>query len=583
MKNRKNIFLLIILLIFYFNHSSGQVYSKGFIFSNKGDTVRGFILIPENNLPAPNCVFKPTMNENIAILSPAEVRGFGTTKVMYVATKFNLSQGDTVMFTRLIFDGIYDLNYFEIFGGKYFIISRPDSSYYTIRYPSGLTPEEIFSGLNVQKKFKLQADSIFPDAPDLPEYQSGVKPDINSFLNLFKQYHNRINTTPAGFSKRTSVSPVNFTRGFIINGENDTIEGLIGNQMNKNTNSYSTCIFSAGKNENALRFSPDDITGFGSRKDNRIFISAKLTSGKDTSAFVRLIFDGSIDLLYFQSSGINHFLLRDPQNKVSELVYPPALNKEDYLSGLNSAKKFRTQADSIFSALGINNTPKPEMKSMVNSLKKYHNTNNLYYKTYYTSKWNFNFGPVAGVSLLKYTPTGKFDEFKAYSDPAPYLGVYLSLTNRVYGAGVFLRNTLAWHRDNYSYRSNTSTYVLYHLTTIKSMVNNLQTGLKISTPNKFPFNPYAEAGPVLSYYISPGFENFDSKVYFENTDILSLYNRNEINSSLFLGYFIRAGFKINCGRGGTISIAGEYDHLKGKEQEIINSQDISATYIIRFK
>lgn len=581
MRALKNTFLFIILVSLNLNRLNGQAYSKGFIFSNKGDTANGFVMIPENNLPAINCVFKPSMNENPAILGPADISGFGASKVLYVATRFNWHGKDTAMFTRLIYEGANDLNYFEIYGVKYFIITRPDSSVYAINYPSELTPEDLFSGLNVEKKFRLQADSIFPDAPDLPEYQAGVQPDINSLLNLFKQYHSNAKAKPSGSVARSSGIAENFSRGYIISSENDTIEGLIGNQLNYTF--FKSCIFSTGKNENAIKFYPKDIAGFGSRKENKTFVSATFRYGDmDTSAFVRLLLDGSIGLMYFQTEGTDHFLLRDQQNKISELVYPPQLYKEDYLAGLNSSKKFRIQADSLYSGLGLGNAPKPEIKSMISALEKYHMSNNLRYKVYYRLKWELNFGPVAGVSFIKYNPTGKFTELKTYSDPAPYLGAYLSLTSTKYGAGVFVRNTFSYHEDNYSYRLNSPLFVLYHLTTIKSLVDNLQTGLKI-VADKIPFSPYAEGGPVLSYYINPHYENFDSEVFTESTKILSLYNRKEINSSLFFGYFVRAGFKINCGKGRILWIAGEYDKLKGSKKETMNFTDISATYIINFK
>lgn len=574
----KNSLLFLLLFFFNFNNISCQVYTKGFVFNYNGDTVKGYITLPEKNRPAPECIFKPKLNENIAFLKPSEVAGFGTSKILYAATKFHWSHSDTVMFTRLLFDGQYDLKYFELPGNKYFIIERPDSSSYTIRYPPELTPGDIFSGVDAEKKFKLQADSIFPGVHDLKEYNSGIKPEIYSFVNLFRQYHNTIRSAD---DMKLFIVPETFKAGYIVNNENETIDGLIGNQLQM-TN-FSTCIFRSAKNENAIRFMPSDIKAFGSKQENKVFVSTHIFGEKDSSVFVRLLFDGSIDLLYYKSSGIDHFLLKDSQGGISELVYPPVLSKKDYLAGLSSAKKFRIQADTMFSTLGINSTPKPDLRSIFNSLKKYHKINGLEYKAFYHSGWEFNLGAVGGVKILNYIPPGNFNELKAFSDPAPHLGVYLSMTNIKYGLGIFMRNTTGYHKDNYSYRLKSGPFNLYHQTTIKSVVNDLQAGIRISYPDKFLLNPFAEAGPVITYYINPEYENYDSRVYNEVNAVLSSYDRNEINSSRFFGYLVRAGFDINFGSRSAIRISGEYDHLKGGDREIIKSGDLSLTYILRFR
>lgn len=559
-----------------------QEYSRGYIFGYNGDTISGFLETPQLNKAVVFCLFKPTLKDVPTLMTAKDIKGFGYNNTIYVSTLFQLLKTDTLVFTKLVFDDLYDLMYFEAYSVKHFLIRRPDSTIFGIQYPPVLNASELLSGLTADKKFKQQTDSIFLDAPDLPEYQRGVKPDIISLNNLIRQYHNK----PSSSMSRRVPAPAilhDYKEGFLINFTGDTIEGFIGNDFKKTF--VSSCIFSPGRNENSVRFLPDDIIGFGSKKENKIFVSATYPSGgKDTSSFVRLILDGNIDLLYFESYGLKNFLFRDSHDKISVLNYPPAMTKADYLSGLNSSKKFRITADSILSALNIQSQKslKPELKSILNNLEEYHNSAGKSYRIYNGKEQILDLGPVVGIRFEKYDR--KFDnyDFKSYSDPSPYAGIYLRLTNKKTQAGLVLRNTVGYHRDNYSYKIDQTDFSYYTQTEIKSLSNSLETGLTFNPFRKFLPLSFIEAGGVARFYIKPRYENLTNKVFSGNNIVMS-FSDNEIqNSKFFYGGFIRAGVNRSMKKN-NLRISAGYNYLLFKDSHKIQSVDLSAVYTFRLK
>lgn len=583
MKNGKNVFLIALLVVLSHLSCFSQEYSKGYIFGHKGDTISGFLETPVLNRAVVLCLFKPTLKDAPTAMTARDIKGFGYDKTIYVSTKLRLLKTDTLVFTRLVFDDLYDLMYFETSSVKNFLILTPDSTIFGIQYPPVLSASELLSGLTADKKFKLQADSIFQDAPDLPEYQKGVRPDIISLTNLFRQYHNK----PSSSMSRRIPSPdisKDYREGFVINLNGDTIEGLIGNDFKKTF--INACIFSPGRSENSVRFLPEDITGFGSRKENKIFASATFTTaGKDTSAFVRLVLDGNIDLLYYDSYGLKNFLFRDSQDKISVLTYPPALTKKDYLSGLNSSKKFRITADSILSALSINEPKKaikPELKSIMNLLEEYHGSAGMAYSLYNGIERNFEIGPVAGVRFENYKPRINNDGFKSFSDPAPYAGLYLRLANKKTQTGIVIRNTLGYHHDNYSYKIDQPGHSRYYQTSIKSLANSFDAGLTFNPFKKLLPASFIEAGGAVRYYINPQYENLSNEVFPENNVVMSYLDHDIRNSKFFYGGFIRAGISRPLNKN-NLRISGGYNHFLSKSSTTIGSFDISAVYTIRIR
>lgn len=599
MTSWKNYLLVTLIIFIHLPESFSQEFFRGYIFSRKGDTIGGFIQLPPANRASGVCVFKPTLRDNPVIMNPKDISGFGAGNTIYISTLIQLPQADTLIFTRLMYDGRYDLMYFETSETKHFIVLRPDSTVYGMRYPPELKPADILNGMTAERKWKNQTDSIFTDFPDLPEYKKGIKPEINSFVNLFRQYHNNPSSSltrrlPAAEedhsqrkikinNKNTESYIRDFKIGYIVNNNGDTINGLIGNRLKNSL--FMSCFFSPQKNEPIVRFNPGDIAGFGNYKENKIFVASSIPSyPRDTSAFVRLLFDGKVDLLFYEASAKKHYLFRDEDNKLTVISYPPALNKDDYASGLNSDRKFELQADSIFARLGFNAAPriKPDPRSFIKIIEKNHLKKAEPYKIYNGKERVFDLGFVAGIRFEKYKYDQPYDDYKSYSEPAIFSGISAKFYNKRSGSGVLVRNIFGYHNHHYTYLVKNPGSWTYVDASIRGLSNNTEAGFFISPFPRTFLKPSVEGGPVMAFYLKPEYSHYIDQVMQENNNVLSFYFKGTGRTPFYFGLFARMGISVDLRNGNYIKVAGGYNYLSAQSEQI-HAADISASYMIRYR
>lgn len=592
--------MLVTLIIFiHLPESFSQEFFRGYIFSRKGDTISGFVQLPPVYRVSGICVFKPTMRDSPVMMYPKDISGFGSGNTIYVSTPIHLPKADTLVFTRLLYDGRYDLMYFETYEAKHFIILRPDSTIFGIRYPPELKPADILAGMTAEKKWKNQTDSIFTDFPDLPEYQKGIKPEITSFISLFRQYHNSPSTSlvrrspkagedqPERTVKIRNKNAANyagdFKTGYIINNNGDTIDGLIGNNLKYSL--FMSCFFSPQKNEDIVKFNPGEIAGFGNFKKNKIFVASSIPSfPNDTSAFVRLLLDGNLDLLFYESNGQKHYLFREEDNNISGISYPPDLNKDDYVKGLNSDRKFKLQADSLFARLGINGATriKPDARSFIKIIEKNHLKRAEPYRIFNGKERVFELGPVAGIRFEKYIFDQPYDNYESYSEPALYSGISATYYNKRSGSGVLFRNTFGYHNHHYTYLLKNPGSWTYVDASIRGLSNNTEAGFFISPFPRTVLKPSIEGGPAMTVYLKPEYSQYIDKVMQENNNVLSFYYNGKEKTPFYFGFFARMGISVDMRNGNYIKVSGGYNYLSARSEQI-HAADISASYMIRYR
>jgi hypothetical protein len=169
-----------------------NIFNSGFIISNKGDTVNGYINCQYENKPVLSCLFKPTRSDNPTILGPNEIKGFGSypNNNIFLKTTFFDGKSEALGFIRILFKGTYDLFYYELDGAKNFLIKEPDSTFYDIIYPSPMTIEELLSGMTSEKMFKQEIDSIFPPLNNKHVNSNDLQPKASSLVKYLRNYHN---------------------------------------------------------------------------------------------------------------------------------------------------------------------------------------------------------------------------------------------------------------------------------------------------------------------------------------------------------------------------------------------------------
>jgi hypothetical protein len=388
------------------------------------------------------------------------------------------------------------------------------------------------------------------------------------------------------FCQKDLASTRTYVRGFIITSTGDTVEGFIGNQF-KNT-LRSVCIFKPGIRDKATTLGPSAIAGFGSYVNNQMYISTPVLTGSgENLLFVRELLDGTYDLLYYEFLGLKHFLVRKPLAKIFDITYPPELTESDYLNGISRNEKFSEEISSVFLSspemLEYAKNVKPEVGSMVNYFKKYHEISGYPFKIYRGRQNSLRVGLIIGVTFDRYVANPAYKKIQSSTKPASYAGIYANLINNNTGSGLFLQTAVSYKSHHYSYSVEKSLSKNYYETFMTSFVSVSRLGFTINPPTITSFKPFIEGGALVNIYLNPKYDNYrDEFLTVENT-IFTYHNNSILNSLFYYGGFLRAGIQLNLKSNNLLRFSGGYDFLLSSGTERIHSIDISVTYMMKFK
>jgi hypothetical protein len=373
-----------------------------------------------------------------------------------------------------------------------------------------------------------------------------------------------------------------FTRGFIINNRGDTIDGFI---YKKHDNSpLFSCTFKPTKSDNSTQFGPKELKGFGIYADNQFFIPISFPLGiRDTLGFLRILFDGTYDLLYYKMHGVRHFLTRGPDGVIHDIMYPSSFTDEEYLAGMTSNVKYQTAIASFLPQQALSIEVEPNIDSFLNYLKSFYNASAEPYIVYKGFKEDLYIGFVAGVSFDWYVVKTTGMGFQSFPGSSPYAGISLQSMNDYAIFGILFQSTFGYTTHHYSYETENLTSKNYYETFIESLASTSRIGFSFNPYTSGFLRPFVEGGGLVSVYINPKYDNYTDQLLISGNTDYSLYNQNVRKSELFYGAFLRTGLQMNLKNNSLIKFSGGYDFLTNSGSDRINSVDFSIIYTVKFK
>lgn len=392
--------------------------------------------------------------------------------------------------------------------------------------------------------------------------------------------------TYISLGKLYSQNNSGFSRGFIINNSGDTIDGYISDQYNESL--VYSCLFKPTKSDHPTYLQPLEIKQFAFYKANKNFISSSIPKGTgDTTAFVRLLFDGTYDLLYYcQLNRYKHFLIRSPDSTITDISYPAFLTNEEYLAGMTSRKKYKQQINSFCRALSIkegsSEGPKPKINSFIKYLENYQRASGEPYIIHYGIQRDFYSGFVTGVTFDRYLLKIPTKSFQSFPEASPYAGIYLRLMRKNAVSGILFQSSLGYKRYHYSYLTENNTSNEYYETFVKSLASISKIGLSVNLRSPALFKPYFECGGLLTVYINPKYDNYRDLLSISDNTAYSYHDQNELNSDPLYGAFIRMGIQMDLENNNIFKISGGYDFLTNSDANV-HSLDFSLIYMMKFK
>lgn len=120
---RKSYFLTMVLIIVSSSLFSQSDFREGYIVSNSGDTIFGFIDYRGDYLNCNKCVFKESLNEKTVTYFPNEIKSYRFSESKFYVSYFveNLNK---YVFLEYLIDGIVDVYFYKDINDKYYYIDK---------------------------------------------------------------------------------------------------------------------------------------------------------------------------------------------------------------------------------------------------------------------------------------------------------------------------------------------------------------------------------------------------------------------------------------------------------------------------
>jgi hypothetical protein len=300
-----------------------------------------------------------------------------------------------------------------------------------------------------------------------------------------------------------------------------------------------------------------------------------------------VLLDGTYDLLYYEFLGIKHFLVRKPLATIFDITYPPVLTESDYLKGISRDEKFTEEISSVFLSspemLEYVKNVKPEVGSMINYFKKYHELSSNPFTIYSGRQNSLSAGLLVGVTSDRFLVNPADKKIESSSNPAPYAGIYASFISKKSGGGLFLQTSVSFKSHHYSYSVENSFSKDYYETFITSFVSVSRLGFTLNPPTITSLKPFIEGGALVNVYLNPKYDNYRDELLTDGNTVFTYHNKNILNSVFYYGAFLRAGVMLNFRNNNSLRFSGGYDFFLSSGTERIHSIDLSATYMLKFK
>jgi hypothetical protein len=194
--------ILFILLIFLLLPVSAQNdYKPGYVLTNDGDTIKGFINLKLNYQNGKNCEFKENMQDVAKNYSPADIKAYRIeNSKYYVAKDVSVDSIKNRVFLEYLVDGIVDLYflnngdvnlYFIEKDNRLVMLTNNELKVMAVRPKDKVFPIEVENRIN-SNRYKGVLKVLFQDSPETLKKIDNTSFDYKPLINIIKEYHNNV-------------------------------------------------------------------------------------------------------------------------------------------------------------------------------------------------------------------------------------------------------------------------------------------------------------------------------------------------------------------------------------------------------
>lgn len=172
---------------------SQHTYKEGFIISNEGDTIQGYIYSKGDVSLSKECRFKSNVKEDPLYYEPFSIKSFrfNNSGRYYISKLVEIEGRFFPMFVEYVLDGVVDLYYYKDKRSEHYLIDR-NLANQTLIELSNAEKELIVQGKTYDRNTNRYIGVLKAGFSDTPELYPAIQNSVfhrNSFIDISKQYH----------------------------------------------------------------------------------------------------------------------------------------------------------------------------------------------------------------------------------------------------------------------------------------------------------------------------------------------------------------------------------------------------------
>lgn len=381
-------------------------------------------------------------------------------------------------------------------------------------------------------------------------------------------------------SQNAAVNKHFLKRGYIITNSRDTVKGFVDFPNLYGIN--PTIRFRQKGSREIINYFPLDIAGSGQSAGRIIYrpVPVPTPDGYDLN-FIKLLFDGQYDFLYFESWRMKHFLFQGPDEKVTEVIFPDTTFKSKENKGILPRQRFKESLNSVFPEIdnqkSLYRRLYPNSRSVVRFMAGYSKKTGQSYERYDIPEIANLIGIYGGISFDNMS-LPVLSSAESSSEPAPYLGLAYHYLNINSGIGGFLESSITRKSFHYFHISDYDGDLIMNETFLRGIGNVTRLGMTVMPRLPFRIKPFVEAGGIALTFIDQDYDNYIDIIGNDLNTVYSYHDKITVNSRFFAGFSFRGGLSLALRNYDEVQIRGGYDMFWG-DTEKISSVAVSGLFL----
>jgi hypothetical protein len=172
---------------------TGTGFFRGFIIINSGDSLTGYINVPDFMARTNWVQFKTDINSPVQAFNPYELSSFGSMngQIRFKSIEVPVFEKTELSFVRVIVDGLYDIYSYKFLKYEHILLQGTDRKVYDVTNPPEIGKVSQGTTTISREAFNSSLSLVFMGNPDLLLAINSLEPSRKSIIKNVTKYYDQ--------------------------------------------------------------------------------------------------------------------------------------------------------------------------------------------------------------------------------------------------------------------------------------------------------------------------------------------------------------------------------------------------------